>query len=143
MEAPGGNVPCARHVGEKGVVLEEVSHPPSLGRQIHPAGAVEEHLAVQLDPSPVGPLDAGNTLQSHALPAPGGAQKRQCGPGRGLELCVQEKASGPLLNPHLQRHRPASFRSSRFTAASTDAESARFTSTQRRASASCPVRQSW
>ena len=112
MEAPGGNVPCPRHVGEKGVVLEEVSHPPSLGRQIHPAALdsalkwkLEQELRDFLDRFP-GPAlwvshDLGEVhrtalrrfeellplpaLPAHSGPAPSRAQRPPPYPPRGPE----------------------------------------------------------
>ena len=105
--------------------------------------AVEQQLAVQLDLPPVRAADARDALEGRALPAAGGSQQRQDLPASGGEVHIQEKIPVPLFDPHCQRHFPASFRSRRFTASSTAAEMARFTSTHRRASASCPVRQSW
>ena len=51
-----------RHVGEQGVVLEQVAHPPLLGRQVDALVRVEEHLAVQDDFAPVRPLNPGDTF---------------------------------------------------------------------------------
>ena len=73
----GQEVPTDGHIGEEGVLLEEVARPALLGRQVDPGGAVEEDMAVQGDAALVGPEDAGDTAQRHALAAAGGAQQGQ------------------------------------------------------------------
>ena len=68
---------------------------------------------------------------------------------RVVKLCLQGKVSQPFFDFHPQTHArrlllPPSgcLRSKRFTASSTTAEMATFTSTHRKASASSPVHQS-
>ena len=57
-----GEIPFHRQVGEQGVMLEEEAHPARLRRKVHPRPAVEEDLAVQLNPAPVRPVDAGDAF---------------------------------------------------------------------------------
>ena len=144
-----GDVLPHRHVGEQGVLLEQIPHPPPLGRQVDPGGAVIQGDAVQLDVPLVRRQDARYALEGHGLAAPGGSQQGQrLVPG--LKPDLQAEVSQLLLNVHGERHyRPPPFparlcrASSRFTASRNTAEMAMFTSTQRRASASLLVRQSW
>ncbi len=138
-----GHVPLHRHVGKQSVALKEEAHPALLGREVHSRRAVKEDPSVQRNPPPVRPVDTGDAFEGRALPAAGGPQQ-----GQGLarlrhEVHGQMKRSKALLYPGGQGHERPSFRSSRFTASSTAAEIPRFTSTQRKARASCPVRQSW
>ena len=143
-----GDVLPHRHVGEQGVLLEQVSHPTPLGRQVDPGGAVIQGDAVQLDVPLVRRQDTRHTFEGHGLAAPRGSQQGQrLVPG--LEPDLQPEIPQLLLNVHGERHyRPPPFparlclASSRFTASRNTAEMAMFTSTQRRASASLSVRQS-
>ena len=64
-------------MGEEGVVLKEIAHPPLLGRQVDFGLAVKEDPAVQDDSAPVRPQQPGNTAQAHALSAAGGPQQGQ------------------------------------------------------------------
>ena len=82
--APGGNVLRHGHVGEEGILLEEIPHLPLLGRQVDMPLTVKKHLAVQDNPPPVRPLNTSNTLEGQALAATRGAQQ-----GQGLSLCLK------------------------------------------------------
>ena len=143
-----GDVLPHRHVGEQGILLEQVPHLPLLGRQVDFGSAVVESDAVQDDLSRIRRQDAGDALEGHGLAAPGGPQQ-----GQRLVLCLksdgQVKIPQLFLNVHRKGHyRLPPFRlcrsraSSMLTASSTTAEMARFTSTHRMAMASSPVRQS-
>ncbi len=136
------------HVGKEGILLEEVSHPPPLRRQVHPGGTVVEHPAVQLNVPLVRPQDARYALEGHGLAASRGSQQSQCLSVLRPEGGLQGKAPQSFADLHCQSHQTTPFfvcrwlRSSRFTASSTTVEMARFTSTQRKARASLLVRQS-
>ena len=136
-----GQVLPDRHVRKQGVVLEQVPHPALLWLQVDPPFSVEQHPSIQFDAAPVRALDASDALQRHALAAAGGAQ--QAG-----DTIYTFKAGPEMEIPHTffdihqQAHFAASFRppSSRFTASSTAALMARFTSTHLNAPALSPVR---
>lgn len=129
-------------------MLEQIAHPPPLGRQINMGGAVKEHLAIQDDAPPVRPLDTGNAFKGQALAAARGTQQSQRLSLRAEGRLQMEAAIGfststssaiyltPFPGEGFSR------RSSIFTASSTTAEIAMFTNTQRKARASFPVRQS-
>ena len=133
------------HVGEQGVLLEEVAYPPLLGRQVDMLVAVEQRLAVQHDAALVGGHDPGDALQGHALAAAGGTQQGHGALGR-LELRAQGEAAQLLFDVHDQTHavcllpRPEAasrfFFSSMFTTSKITAEMPTFTSTHFRARAS-------
>lgn len=118
-----------RHGGEQGILLEQIPHPPLLGRQIDVLLAVEQHPVAQHDAPPVRRDDTGNALEGHALAAAGGAQQRH-GLIRRLELRPEVERPQPLLDVHIQAHfaalLPPTVRKSRFssmfTASSTTAE---------------------
>ena len=106
--------------------------------------AVVEGHAVQHDAAFIRCLDARNAAQRLAFAAAGSAQ--QAGNAAGsLKLYLQPEAAIVFFNVYQQAHDafPFCFCSSMFTASSTTAEMARLTSTQRHASASLSVRQSW
>ena len=69
------------HVGEQGVLLEQIADPPGLGRQVDACRLVEEDPAVQHDPALIGAQDAGDALEGHAFAAAGGPQQGQDLPG--------------------------------------------------------------
>ena len=143
MVHPGEDILLHCHMGEEGVVLEEVAHLPLLGGQVDALFPVEEGASVQHDAPPVGGDDASDALEGHRLAAAGGPQKAQ-GAAAGLEGDLQLKGPEVLFNIHQKRHQTTSsaagrgrflprrsFRSSRFTARSTTAEMRIFTITQR------------
>ena len=102
---------------------------------------IEQDAAVQLDMAAVGPFDAGNALERHALAAAGCAEEREiCAVG--LQLGAERKAGETLFNVELQHQRALLLCcfSKRFTASSTTVEMAALMSTQRMASASLFVR---
>ena len=139
------NVLGHRHIGEQGVALEQVAHPPPLGGQVDALFAVEQGLAVQDDTPPVGPLNAGNAFEGHALAAARGAQQAQHA-ALGFKPDLEEEAAQILFNVYQKAHRrtPVPLRfSMRLTTSSTAAEIARLTITQAKAPASSLVRQSW
>ena len=108
-----------------------------------PLAVVEGH-AVQHDAALIRCLDARNAAQRLAFAAAGSAQ--QAGNAAiGLKPGAEMEPAIVLFNLHQKTHRvfPFCFCSSMFTASSTTAEMARLTSTQRNASASLSVRQSW
>ena len=137
-----------RHVGEQGILLEEIPHPPLLGRQVDLGGAVEEGHAVQHDAPPVRGQDPRHTPERHALSAAGGTQQRQGLPLR-FKLDLQMEVPHGLFDLYIQPHQrlpPFSDRcrvSSRFTASRKTAEMAMFTSTHQAAPTLSLVRQSW
>lgn len=134
-----------RHGGEQGVLLEQVPHPPLLGRQVDARFGIKEHPSIQQDAPPVGALDARNALQGQAFAAAGSPQ--QPGDGRvGIQPGPQPEAAQVFFYVYKQAHGvgpPFAGRSSQFTVSSTAAEMPRFTPTQNRAPASSPVRHSW
>ena len=97
-----------RHVGEQGVLLEQVSHPALLGRQVDPRLGVVEHPAVQHDAFPVRLLDAGDALQGQAFAAAAFPQD-----GEDLVLHVeggfQGEARIAFFYRHCQTHRLTPF----------------------------------
>ena len=144
-----GDVLADRHVGKQGVLLKQVAHLTLLGRQVNVGGAVVQGLAIQLDDALVGPQNARDAPQCHALAAAGGAQKGQS-LVLGCEIGLELEGAQLLADTDGQTHDAAPFLrlcrsrdSSRFTASRKTAEMAMFTKTQRRAPASSLVRHSW
>ncbi len=131
-------------MGEEGVLLEKVSHPPLLGRQVDAGHAVKKGRAVQEDFPPVRGQNSRNAPEGDGFPAAGGPQQGQ-GPGLCLKLYTQVKIPKPLFHIYQKGHHAPPFRrvSSRFSASRNAAEMARFTSTHWNAPAVSPVRQSW
>ena len=126
-------------------MLEQVSDPPALGRQVNLLFGVEQHPAVQDDPSPVRPFNSRNALQRHALAAAGGAQdaRESLFTGKsGAQMEIPESFLDIYFKRHVFLLYPARF-SSIFTASSTAAEIARLIITQKNAPFSSLVRHSW
>ena len=102
-------------------------------------------MVVQGDAALVGPEDAGDTAEGHALAAAGGPQQGQ-GLRPGLKGGFQLEVPQLFPDVHMEHYRRPPFRwrsSSRLTVKRNTAEMATFTSTQRKAMASSPVCQSW
>ena len=142
---PAEDVLLHGHIGEKGVILEQQTHPALLRRQVDMLFTVKQHPAVQYDAAFVRFHDARDAAQGHAFAAAGCPQqsggRAACGkPG------LKGEAVQLFLNAYFQTHfRPPAFCffSRRFTASSTTAEITISTSTHRMAPASSLVRQSW
>ena len=71
------DVLCDRHVREQGVILEHQARPPLLRREVDVLFGVKERHTVDDDAAPVGPLDARDALERHALAAAGRAEQRE------------------------------------------------------------------
>ena len=145
----GGDVLGRGHVGEQGVLLEQVAHLPFLGRQIDLCSAVEQGHTVQHDLALVRSQNPCDAPQCHGFAAAGGSQQGQTFVFR-FKPDFQLKVSHFLTNIHGKGHqRPPPFPvcrwrvSSRFTASRNTAEMAMFTSTHFNAPRSSLVRQSW
>ena len=72
---PHGNVLGHRHVGEEGVILEEIAYFPLLRGQVNATLRVEEYLIIQHNAAPVGFFDPGDALEGEALAAARGTQQ--------------------------------------------------------------------
>ena len=68
-----GDVLAHSHIGEQGILLEQVAYISLLGRQIDVCGAVEQGHAVQHDLAVIRRQDTGNAPQRDGLAAAGGA----------------------------------------------------------------------
>ena len=126
-------------------MLKQIADAAFLRRKIDVRLAVKQRLAVQHDPPAVGPFDACDALERHALAAAGRAEEGERFTVY-LEFGAQVKAAEFFFNIDIQRHHARSFRrqaflrSSILTASSTTVEMAMFTMTHRNASASLSVR---
>ena len=126
-------------------MLEQIADAALLRRQINVLFTVEQCFAVEDDLPAVGPFDACDALERHALAAAGRAEQGECFTVH-LEFGAQVEAPKLFFNIDIQRHHARSFRrraflrSSILTASSTTVEMAMFTMTHRNASASLSVR---
>ena len=133
------------HGGEQRILLEQIADAAFLGRKINVRLVVEQCFAVEDDLPAVGPFDACDAFERHALAAAGRAEQGECFTVH-LEFGAQMKAAEFFFNIDIQRHHARSFRrraflrSSILTASSTTVEMAMFTMTHRNASASLSVR---
>ena len=132
------------HVGEQGVALEQVAHMPRPRRFIDELAAVEQHMVVQDDGAAVGLFQPRDAFEGHALAAARRAQKTHDA-AVAVKMHVEGEVPQLFVNVNGEAHLPflPSFFSNRLTASNTTAEMAMLMSTQRSASASLPVRQSW
>jgi 2-hydroxy-3-oxopropionate reductase len=82
-----GHVALDRQVREQRVLLEHHAHGPRLDRDVHPRGSIEEQATGKLDPSGVGPQEAGDHAEQRRL-----ARARRSDEGQGFAPHVEVDA---------------------------------------------------
>ena len=98
---PHGNVLGHRHVGEEGVILEEIAYFPLLRGQVNATLRVEEYLIIQHNAAPVGFFDPGDALEGEALAAAGGTQQAGDLAALCLKGAVQPEFTEVFVNVNL------------------------------------------
>jgi len=138
--AGGPQVLQNRHMGKEGIVFKKIAHPAFLRRQVDPVFGIEKAAALQKDPSPVRPFDAGDAFEGQAFAGTRSAQKPK---DRGLRFKahLKMKTAEAFFNVHekAQKDRLLSFEtpfSTRFRRKRASAEIPRFRNTHFRASPS-------
>ena len=129
------------HIGEEGVILEQVADAALLWREVNVLCTVKQHLVIEADDAAIGLFDTRDTFEGHAFSRAGCTEQREYAMIP-LDMHFQREEIEFLFKVSIQHHPDLLLYgfSTRLIHNSTTAEIAILISTHLNASSSLPVR---